>query len=243
MGKILTLIIASIFGFVLNSKGQDKCMQDIVFLKNGTKVKGYIVETDSISIKILTCKDNILIVPLTDIVYQAEQPPGGITLFNERRFKPNGFQSQMEILTGWSTLSQVNTGVRFVNGYKFDNRYFVGLGIGTISKYPQYGIFPLVSYPIFTRFSADLWIKRSTPYVFTDFGTQFQNFEYGKLVKPLFIRFGLGNKIIIRRAIVYTNIDYTFNKSRYYYTYGFTGNFSDWYRNHNVGICLGMQFN
>jgi hypothetical protein len=247
MDKILRIVLTLyLFGISTLLFGQtDNTMQDVLFLKNGKKIKGYILATDSINVKILSYKDKLTIVGDTDIIHQEKQAPGKITLFNEHRFKSSGYQSQIELMSAKATYYRSFTSIRFINGYKFNSRYFAGLGLGATSHHSYYGnLFyaNYFSYPIFLRISADLWVKKSSPYIYSDFGSQLQVAK-DKELKPLFIRLGIGNKFITKRTILYTSLGYSYNKARYYYNYQNTEGYSYWYRNHTAELSFGMQFN
>jgi hypothetical protein len=255
MDKILRFIFILLFSMGLSALGQSTdIMQDVIFLKNGDKIKGYIIATDSVNTKILVFGDKLTIIGDSDIVHHEKQAPGKVLLFSERRFKPNGFQSQIEIMAGLNTFDRVSTGLRFINGYKFDNRHFIGIGVGaqrTNERFANTLYYGYASYPFFIRFSSDLWIKRSSPYIFSDLGTQFENSNFERLFKPGYFRLGIGNKLITKRAIIYSSLSYSYSKIRSYYIYSdyrtLIGQgdleLTDWYRNHNVEISFGLQFN
>lgn len=247
MDKVLRFLFIVLFNISFSVLGlSNDSMQDLLFLENGEKNRNFINHMDFVNIEMLTTCDDLTIIGNNDIVHRGRQALGNMTLLNEPRFKPKGFQSQIEGMFGGSTLKRINTGVRFLNDYKFKNRYFIGIGIGANITPNYYGnIFysQYITYPLFLRLSTDLWIKKTTPYLFTDFGSQFENSSYEKLLKPLFFRFGVGSKLITKRSILYSSIAYSFNKVRSLYIYQSKQGYSDWYRNHNVEIGLGIQFN
>jgi len=162
--------------------------------------------------------------------------------FNEHR----GFNSQIEIMIGKATFHRNLYSFRFINGYKFKNRYFIGLGIGITYTSNYYGSLHYIryfSYPILTRFSYDLTLKKSRPYLFTDFGLQLQTKNSPQCLKPLNIKFGIGYKYNLKKNVLYTSLGYSYCNARYYYYYENKYGLSDWYRNHAVEFNLGVQFN
>lgn len=227
-------------------------MQEVIILNNGNKLKGYIVYKDSIYIKLLTSGDKVSMIKINEILYTEKQAPGNITLFNERRFKSSGFQSQAEGMNGFGSYSRAVTGIRFINGYKFKNKQFIGLGIGGTIHHGSFSTDIYFdnhkSYPVFLRYSFDYWAKKSTPYVFADVGTPLENPKAVKMLKPLTLRVGIGNKIIFKRNIFYFALGYTYNKSRNAYQHwspsGYvTTGYSNWYNSHTAEISFGFQFN
>lgn len=135
MDKILrySLFFLSIFFVAYDALSQDDTMQDVIFLKNGKKIKGYIISRDSVNIRIVEYGDKLTTVKDSDIVIIEKQLPGRFTFYNQRRFKADGFQSQVEGIRGFSTNNNPSNGFRFINGYKFKNRYFLGIGIGAMA--------------------------------------------------------------------------------------------------------------
>ena len=178
----------------------------------------------------------------------SEKDNKNYTLFNEKRFQSNGFQSQFETINGLSTKFRASSGIRFINGYKFRDKYFGGIGVGGLIHHKTWGrqsVSNYKSYPLFLRLSYDIKAKRNTPFFFSDIGVNLDPDRH-RYLKPIFFRCGLGNKMITKRCIIYINTAYSYNKTRDYYSYWNAGRqykYSDWYNAHTFEISFGMQFN
>lgn len=246
MAEILkSILILCLIGINILAFGQNEEMQDVLFLKNGKTINGYILSTDSLNIKIVEYGSKLIIVKESDIMHHEKQPLGRITPYDDKLFKPNVYKSQIELSFAKGTYNRSFTSIRYINGYKFKNKNFVGIGIGVTIHHPYYGNLVYLayrSYPIFLRYSYDILSKRNTPYFFSDIGSQFQPNE-DKQLKPLFFRIGFGNKFTIKKSNFYTSIDYTYNNARFKYDYQSQIGYSYWYRNHMAAISIGWQFN
>ena len=191
MAEILkSILILCLIGINILAFGQNEEMQDVLFLKNGKTIKGYILSTDSLNIKIVEYGNKLIIVKESDILHKEKLPHEKIIPYNYKQFKPNKYKSQIELSFAKGTYNRSFTSIRYINGYKFKNKNFVGIGIGVTIHLPYYGNLVYSdyrSYPIFLRYSYDILSKKNTPYIFSDIGSQFQTNEQ-KQLKPLFFR-------------------------------------------------------
>jgi hypothetical protein len=221
--------------------------QDVLILNNGKKLKGYILEKDSISYKLLITNDKIIIQADSNVIQIEKQPVGVVLQFSRKRFEPNGFRWQNEITNGYSANYRTSNSFRLLTGYRFNNNYFLGLGLGgtTFREANMLGITnDFNTFPIFLRFSYDFMKNKSSPYVFTDIGSN-RDLERNGFLKPFFIRGGIGNKILLKRNTLYFGMGYNYFKTRDYLINPIAGQpkvFGNWYKSYTMEILLGIQF-
>lgn len=114
-------------------------MQDVIYLKDGSIYKGMIVETvPNVSYKIESRDGNIFAVKMDEVdkitKEKKEYAQSSYGHWGHRpwamdttRFKPRekGYFNELQIL-----VENVQGGVRFVNGYKFNRFAYLGIGVG-----------------------------------------------------------------------------------------------------------------
>jgi len=177
--------------------------------------------------------------------------------FYSRHFKPAKFQSLLEFSGTYSTRRYSSLGVRNINGVSFNNNKFVGLGIGlTRIKDHYFNEFSSYVYiPVFLRFSIKPLPNKGLM-LFTDVGTHIRTPQFfdvisdyprmePNILKPMFLRIGVGNEFKIKNKSVHLALSYRYNKARYYtsgyYWRDYDYRVSDWYRSHTLELTLGIK--
>lgn len=114
-------------------------MEDVIYLKNGSIFKGTIIETvPNVSYKIESREGNVFAVKVDEVekITKEKKPyqPERYDYWGMRpwrndsiRYEPRkkGYFNELQVL-----VENVQGGVRFVNGYKFNRFAYLGVGIG-----------------------------------------------------------------------------------------------------------------
>lgn len=160
--KFFILSAGILFLFPLTLSAQDR-VEDVVYLKNGSIIRGEIKELkENEFLKIETAGRNIFIISMDKVEDIRIEPTEG-----RLHFKETGYmnRSGIEILNA-------NNGItpRFymVNGYQFNSRFGAGFGIG-LTPYND----PLTLVPFFVDMNLRLLESNSSPYIFLKAGYNF----------------------------------------------------------------------
>ena len=127
--KKLLLVISLICGFTLSSFAQD--LQEVVYLKNGSVIRGSIIEqVPNRSIKIQTADGNIFVYEMSDVV----------KISKEQRYKSQNNEYRINrgyrgfVETGYDIgVGKASSGrleLITTQGYQFNKLLFAGLGVG-----------------------------------------------------------------------------------------------------------------
>jgi hypothetical protein len=157
MNKVIQKVITIVFVLLCNlSYGQNN-MEDVVYLKNGSIIRGIIVEQiPNQSIKIQTKDRNIFVFKYDEIEKITKENLPLDNTNNDSKdasFKKRGFINLTEINfspgignVNTETLTYKNAdfsfGFRTVNGYQINEHLSLGLGIG-IDKYKYSTLLPI----------------------------------------------------------------------------------------------------
>ena len=155
MKNLIQNVVLLLFVLLNNfSYGQNN-MEDVVYLKNGSIIRGIIIEqVPNQSIKIQTKDRNVFVFKYDEIEKMTkENLPVNNSNNNSKvtDFKKNGFINISEINysfgNGGETMYGVKNdeyylGFRSVNGYKFNEHFSLGAGIG-IEKYKGSILMPI----------------------------------------------------------------------------------------------------
>lgn len=124
--KALLCSVFFLFLAFINTASAQKLMQDILYLKNGSIIRGKILEHTFEIIRIRTSDNSEWVFPADDmerIERKSVKPP----------LPPNSYQGffSTSFLFGqdrWGT--SIQGGAVMSHGYRFKDRYFAGLGLG-----------------------------------------------------------------------------------------------------------------
>lgn len=141
--------------------------EDVVYLKNGSILRGEIIEqTNNEILKIKTVGRNVIVVKWENVerIAREEIPHSD---FGQQYFEKSGYviNTGFDILTGGGTTS---VGFRMVNGYRFNPQLSAGLGIGLVLYNDPQNLVP-----IYLDFKYKLKRANSTPFVFLKTGFSF----------------------------------------------------------------------
>jgi len=137
-----------------------QAQMDVVILKNGSEIRGIIVEKTDEIIKLKT-KDGSIWVYKRDVVEDIKS------------FRPIAAKSGYygNISAGILGGSQISGNLLFVNGYRINEHWAAGLGLGVEEFYGRWYM------PLFIEGKYNLLKKGSTPFVSLGFGYDLP-FEY-----------------------------------------------------------------
>lgn len=145
---------------LLTEAQSDSDTEDVIYLKNGSILRGEIVErVQNKVIKIQTVGRNVLVINLEEVEKIKREEISRLTYY-----KTSGYVNY----TGLAVLPGENTTTpryQMVNGYKFSPRFSAGLGIGFI-PYND----PLNLVPVFLDGRYRFREANITPFVFTRIG-------------------------------------------------------------------------
>ncbi len=152
MRKILFILISSFF-IVGQIFSQDTAKRNVVYLKNGSIIKGYVVELiPGKSIKIETSDGSVFVYEMSEVKNVASEEISGKPIsenntsstqpktnpnieLSELGYKRKGYWGMFRagpVIGAGGTYSEGAFGGQFalINGYQFDERYTLGLGFG-----------------------------------------------------------------------------------------------------------------
>jgi len=159
MRKTLLFSVLFSFLFTLSSVAQS---DKTVHLKNGSIIYGQIIEQYPDSIVKIISNKNLWVFKMEDVEKIAGKPEfintpdkNGLRLFVNVNYPIDGIDVSSTI------------------GYRFKEKYTVGLGTG-IGGYIDEGVF----IPIYTSFQMDLKNKRRTPFIYANAGYSFRPDNY-----------------------------------------------------------------
>lgn len=160
LNYVVSFLVLMLFPVLLF--GQAK-MQDVVYLKDGSILRGEIIEqTSNESLKIEIAGYNILVIQMEEVEkITQERPP------KARMFKEEGYVN----FTGLDYLpGELGSAIRFqmVNGYQIDPNFSMGIGIG----YTNYND-PLSAIPLFLDLKYKLLKANTTPFLYLKPGYSF----------------------------------------------------------------------
>ncbi len=137
--KTIVKILIVVTGFMPLAAFAQNAMQDVIYLKDGSIYKGMIIETvPNVSYKIESKDGNVFAVTVDEVDKITKErnqyamsgfgpwgrQPWGM---DTTRYQPRekGYFNELQIL-----VENVQGGVRFVNGYKFNRYAYLGIGFG-----------------------------------------------------------------------------------------------------------------
>lgn len=163
MKKIYTIIFYVLILAPLISNAQNN-MEDVVYLKNESVIRGIIIEqVPNVSVKIQTKDGSIFVFKYDEILkITKEIKPGAKVSNNPTEYRKKGFTNFTEFTygigdgsydlprsySGQKTTLVKNTeksyGFKTSYGYQFNPNLYLGIGAG-IDKYAQYTLIPILA--------------------------------------------------------------------------------------------------
>ena len=244
MKKLLLLVImlvsASMYCTAQNYK-------EVVYLKNGSIIKGVIIEQiPNVSLKIKTGDGSLIICQMDEVekitkevVYRNDnqntyRKSAKNTLRGYKGFVDFGYVGDV------SDYNASKVGVTTSHGYQFNNYLFLGGGVGL----DYFTELESVSVPMFANFRANFINKKVTPFADLKAGYSVGDVQGAMVTLGVGVRFSISEKKAINLKLEYNyqeyvdSGDYVFSSGDYHYasswdsTYDFTG----------IGLKIGFEF-
>lgn len=226
---------------------------EVVYLKNGSIIKGVIIEqVPNVSLKIKTSDGSLIICKMDEVskitkeeLYDSEEQyyrgerhtkdfrrGARVTLKGYKGFVDAGY------LFDTNDNSSSKLEVTTSHGYQFNNYFYLGGGTGV----SYYGDRDLIGVPVFLDFRANFINKKITPFADVKAGYTAGDIEGVYTTAAVGVRFSLKGKKAINLKLEYSyqesglsdSYSYTIGNSRYYY---YEDNDLD-----ALGIKVGFEF-
>ena len=242
-------------GMTLPMQAQNPYYEDVIYLKNGSIIRGVIIEQiPNVSLKIQTREDNIFVYKMDEIEKITKELPPHKVKTQSRSPKqtndyplfsrPKGYLGLFELEGGvgvghWSA-DRLN--VSFINGYRVIPQFAFGIGIGTRGFFYQYGYATNYAlnigfgFPIFLHLRSDFLATKVSPYIAFNIGYSLpiepDFFGEGILIEP---SLGMGFNIASNNRM---NIGLVFPINRV--RYRFYDGYNDYY-GRGMGCAINLK--
>lgn len=220
---------------------------EVVYLKNGSVIKGTIIEQiPNVSLKIKTNDGSLIICKMEDVNKITKEE----TYSNNYRNNTNNRKLARQTLRGYKgfidmgyvvDLSDNNANkleVSTSHGYQFNNYFYVGGGVAV----DYYTDADLISAPIFADFRANFINKKITPFADIKTGYSFGDVEGVYVTTGVGVRFSLKGKKAINLKLEYNYQQYDYDDSYYSYSYGGYRYYDDTLSLEGLGFKVGFEF-
>lgn len=212
---------------------------EVVYLKNGSVIKGVIVEQiPNVSLKIKTSDGSLIICNMDDVS----------KITKEERYKRDYRKTSRNTLRGYKGFVDVGyvgdlsdndaNKMEFStsHGYQFNNYFYVGGGVAA----SIYTDLDLVAVPLFVDFRANFINKKVTPFADIKTGYSVGDVKGAYVTTSLGVRFSLKGKKAINLKLEYNYQQYDYDDS--YYSYGSYWSSSYSYDYAGLGVKVGFEF-
>jgi hypothetical protein len=259
---LLVVVLAGLASFV----HAQQTMEEVVYLKNGSIVRGMIIEqVPNRTIKIQTADGNVFVFDMEDIEKLTKEPVfrGRPVARNRQqvaapdtpeRKRAGRFSGMIQGMgVGFQTLAG-STGMAyfetsFVCGYRFREFLFVGGGLGVEHMIGDFRDSYNICVPVFVTAKVNMNRKRVSPYFQFDIGTRYNGnvyFQDGLFIYPkVGLDFNLGARK--QRALFLSLSLFEYGNQPSYYPYHSSeyDSYPDYYEHEfysKVGIQFGFRF-
>jgi sRNA-binding regulator protein Hfq len=233
------ILIAIVFGGGFHSQAQNKRMEEVVYLKNGSVIRGVVTEMSENVVKIETIGRNLFVFNTSEVEKVVKEKKIVSYLYKERGFfnvtefgrLPSGSRPKY----GYNERSGMELGFHTINGYKINRWIGAGLGVG-IQNFND-----LTTMPVFLSLqSGDLVPSKVTPYFFLNTGNGFalnETANGGFMFNP-----GAGIKINGQHTGILMSVGYHMQKASIdYFSWGGTRMQQDVTYN-RISLRIGVTF-
>ena len=230
-------------------------LQDVVYLKNGSIIRGIIVEqVPNESIKVETRDGNIFVYKMDEIQKIAKETSNyRMTAGNSRNYA----ESQFNKSCGYLGLVEIGGGIgigdwgadrvslTMINGYRVVPQFALGVGIGVemFAYTSNYGVLdysPEFGLPIFLHLRSDFVDGKVSPYAAFNVGYNVSlsgGFFDGLMLEPtLGVSFNVGSNNRMTAGV-----SYAMNRVKYAY-YGYSYHYEDKATGSAIKLKIGFSF-
>ncbi|NDV80560.1 porin family protein [Bacteroides sp. 51] len=197
---------------------------DVVYLKNGSMIRGIIIEqVPNQSLKIRTADGSVFVYNISDVEKMTREEP----VVQERTYNRNNSRNYSRTITATPSNKTlrgykgfIDMGYTFADeyedriemstshGYQFNNYLFVGGGIAY--HYYHDDETDLYTMPIFANFRANFMNKKVTPFTDVRVGYSVGDLEGGYAYVGLGARFKLVNKMALNLTLGFSYQEYEY---------------------------------
>lgn len=227
MKKILLLAVLLTFSAVTLCA---QSMQETVYLKNGSIIKGIIVEqVPGKSMKIQTKDGSLFVCQMTEVEKITKEAPDNRTVKGNSRLH-SGYRGFVDLnwALGVGQSEGANSiGIQTSHGYQIIPQLYAGAGIGLNVFYNG----TAVNLPIFANLRTDILSSGTTPFVDLKVGYSLID------IKGLYLSPSIGCRINLSKSLgLNIGLGYTLQNIKYDYGYAFSFNSS------SINIKVGIEF-
>lgn len=214
---------------------------EVVYLKNGSVIKGVIIEqVPNVSLKIKTSDGSLIICQMNDVEKITKEE----RYTRDYRKDVNNHKTARNTLKGYkgfvdvgyiADLSDYNADkveISTSHGYQFNNYFYVGGGVAV----DFYTDADLIAAPIFVDFRANFINKKITPFADIKTGYSVGDVEGVYVATGVGVRFSLKGKKALN-----LKLEYNYQQYDYYYR-GYYINFDDTLDLEGLGFKVGFEF-
>ena len=245
MKKIITLIVFTLISTIVLAQNN---YQDVVYLKNGSVIRGVIIEqVPNESIKIETADRSIFVYKMDEIQKLTKEEKtvakvDNLAPVNESEGLQRGYRGIAELgyQFGLGDYGMDRLKINMINGGQISPYFFIGGGVGL--RYYFDADAALI--PVFVHARANVLDKKVSPYFALSIGYAFNasnDFEaVGLLVSPSSgVTFNVSERVALNVGLSYEMQSMEFYDYDYYYGYQ-----SDIYRKNSgaLSIDFGLSF-
>jgi hypothetical protein len=237
MKKYLVLLL---FALITTLSYAQSNYQDVVYLKNGSIIRGVIIEqVPNKSIKIETADENVFVCQMDEIEKLTKEPyPGKRNSSFSKQCLQSGYKGIVELgyQIGTGDYGMDRSKFNIINGYQINP--YSSLGFGTGLRY--YFDAEVAVIPVFADFRTNFFDNKISPYLSLGVGYSFDatnDFEgVGFLLNPtLGVSFKVSDKYALN-----VGIGYEMQKLDFYYSdYGY---YSSTKNSEAISINVGISF-
>lgn len=214
---------------------------EVVYLKNGSVIKGVIIEqVPNVSLKIKTSDGSLIICQMNDVekITKEERYTRDYRKdINNRKAARNtlkGYKGFVDVgyIADLSDYNADKVEVSTSHGYQFNNYFYVGGGVAV----DFYTDADLIAAPIFVDFRANFINKKITPFADIKTGYSVGDVEGVYVATGIGVRFSLKGKKALN-----LKLEYNYQQYDYYYR-GYYMNFDDTLDLEGLGFKVGFEF-
>ena len=169
IGRSILLVFALVSSLAVMAQ---KGMQDVVYLKNGSVIRGMVIEqVPGVSIKVETADKSVFVYPMNEVEKITKEAAVKSSVTNSGLGKGYEGLVQVGYGIGVGLYGEDRAKFNFINGYRFNSHLMTGIGLG-VRAYTGLGETELFV-PFFLHVRYTPLIRKISPYVAVDFGTSF----------------------------------------------------------------------
>ena len=235
--KHLFLTLCAIVCFALSAGAQN--YEDVVYLKNGSIIRGIIVEqVPNESIKIETRDGNLFFYRIDEIQKMTKEVPYGYRRkqsYNSRSFnKPKGYFGLIEAALPLYVGDGLSMGFNIINGYRVCPQFTFGGGVGVLGDFAYWDF----TVPIFLHLRSDFLDRKTSPYLAFNVG---YNIPVFGAYDGVFFAPSLGVSYNVGRHRMTTGLEFSANHGWYEYYNGYYGGYN-YYRTWILALNVKVGF-